>query len=125
MKLLLDSHILIWAASDRWQRLPSTITDALVDETNHKLISPASLAEIAVKASIGKLNIRNTFFDEVVNLGADMAPFEAEHAKVLAGLPMIHRDPFDRMLVAQAIVDGATLVTIDQTIKRYDVPTLP
>ena len=124
MKLLLDSHILIWAASDRWQRLPSTITDALVDETNHKLISPASLAEIAVKASIGKLNIRNTFFDEVVNLGADMAPFEAEHAKVLAGLPMIHRDPFDRMLVAQALAGHLTVVSADPSFDAYGVPRL-
>lgn len=123
MKLLLDTHVLLWARSDP-ARLPVPMREAMIDSNNKKIISVVSLTEIAIKASLGKLAVPDSFFDTVDGLGADVEPFTSPHAKLLARLPWIHRDPFDRMRIAQAIVDGATLLTVDDRIRQYAVPTL-
>lgn len=123
MKLLLDTHVLLWARSDSG-RLSTAVREALTDPANQAIVSVVSLTEIAIKSSRGKLDIDDTFFDSIGQLGADVEPFGLEHVKLLARLPWIHRDPFDRMLIAQALVDGATLLTVDERIRQYAVPTL-
>jgi len=123
VKLLLDTHILLWARIEP-ARLSPEVRHALEDSNNQKIISVVSLTEIAIKASIGKIAVDPAFFDTIDTLGCDVEPFLAQHAKALAALPSLHRDPFDRMLIVQAMIDGATLVTVDERILAYDVPTL-
>lgn len=123
MKLLLDTHILLWARTDP-ARLSASMLRALSDPANQKVVSVVSLTEIAIKGSLGKIEVHPRFFDTIDTLGCDVEPFQAHHAKALAALPWRHRDPFDRMLVTQALVDGATVLTVDERILGYDVPTL-
>ncbi|HMS73872.1 type II toxin-antitoxin system VapC family toxin [Gordonia sp. (in: high G+C Gram-positive bacteria)] len=123
MRTLLDTHILLWMRSAP-ERLPQSMVDVLADTSIRKMISVVSLTEIAIKVSTGKLDVGPRFFDTVGNLGLEVEPFGVDHARALAELPWIHRDPFDRMLVAQAMVDGATLLTVDPNIRKYPVSTL-
>lgn len=88
------------------------------------LFSAISLAEIAIKISIGKLEVAEGLGDLFVGAGLGQLPFLAAHAEELRGLPLIHRDPFDRMLVAQAKAEGIPILTIDERIKAYNVATI-
>ena len=106
------------------ERLSQNMLDALADTSTRKLISVVSLTEVAIKVSTGKLDVGQRFFETVGDLGLEIEPFGVDHARVLAELPWIHRDPFDRMLVAQAMVDGARLITVDPNIQKYPVSTL-
>ena len=122
MKLLLDTHMAIWwLAGDA--RMPEA-TIAAVEEAPEVMISAVSLWEIAIKQGTGRLDLPSGFVDALLEDFTELA-VRAEHVRALRGLPPIHRDPFDRMLVAQAIVEGSTLVTRDAEIARYDVPVLP
>ena len=88
------------------------------------MVSAVSLWELVTKCSIGKLSIAqvtSTLPTLVSSLGARVLPLEAAHAYAAYGLPLLHKDPFDRMLVAQAVADDLTLVTCDETIQRYNV----
>lgn len=123
MTLLLDTHVLLWMRSAP-ERLSQNMLDALADTSTRKLISVVSLTEVAIKVSTGKLDVGQRFFETVGDLGLEIEPFGVDHARVLAELPWIHRDPFDRMLVAQAMVDGARLITVDPNIQKYPVSTL-
>lgn len=124
MKLLVDTHVILWI---RYQptKVPAAVRRVLSDREHQKLMSSASLAEIAVKVNVGKLQITDDFFDTVDSIGLDLLPFEARHAAALAALPLHHRDPFDRMLIAQAIADDATVVTVDERFRVYGVRTMP
>jgi PIN domain nuclease of toxin-antitoxin system len=124
MRLLLDTHILLWATSEP-ERL-SGATRSLLEDANHELVfSAISLWEIAIKTSRGRDDfrvdagpLRRRLFDN----GYTELPMTGAHAAALAGLPRIHRDPFDRMLVAQAAVEGITLVTADSIVAKYPGP---
>jgi len=121
--VLLDTHVLLWMRSAP-ERLSPSVLGALADTSARKVISVVSLTEIAIKVSTGKLDVGPRFFETAGDLGLEIEPFGADHARVLAELPWIHRDPFDRMLVAQAMAGGATLITVDPNIQKYPVPTL-
>jgi PIN domain nuclease of toxin-antitoxin system len=124
MKLLLDSHILVLGAVEP-ERLSRAARVLVEDERNDLLFSAVSLWEIAIKAGLGRPDfqidvgeLRRNLFDngysEIAATGA--------HAAALANLPLIHRDPFDRMLIAQATVEGLTLVTGNPIVARYPGP---
>ena len=123
MRLLLDTHVLLWVRAGS-ARLPDTMRNVLADPGNEKIVSPTSLAEVAVKASIGKLTVPDDFYATVTSIGVTIEAFSTEDAAVLASLPQHHRDPFDRMLVAQAIRGRSTLVSADPQLKAYDVAVL-
>ncbi|MFC7487827.1 type II toxin-antitoxin system VapC family toxin [Knoellia sp. CPCC 206453] len=123
MRLLLDTHVALWVRTDA-RELPRTFRDALSSPSTHALISTISLAEIAVKRSIGKLDVDGDFRAGLHDIGLDELPFTGEHATALEGLPLLHRDPFDRMLVAQAIAEDLVFLTVDAQCLRYDVRTL-
>jgi PIN domain nuclease of toxin-antitoxin system len=124
MRLLLDTHILLWGAVEP-ERL-SRVASSLIDSPDNEMVfSALSLWEIAIKAGRGRADfridaamLRRSLFD---NGYAELAVTGA-HAAALAGLPPIHKDPFDRMLVAQAIVEGLTLVTSDPAVAKYPAP---
>lgn len=124
MRLILDTHILLWWWDDS-PRLTQGLRDLIADPAHEVLVSAVSIAEIAVKKAIGRLTIRDDFADGIERDGFAQLPLTASHGGRLTSLPLLHRDPFDRMLVAQAQVEGATLITVDSMVRQYDVRTLP
>lgn len=121
MRLLLDTHVLIWW--DEGARLSAAARSA-VETADQVYVSAVSGWEIAIKASLGRLRPTRTLAEAVEESGFEELPLRLRHTEVLAKLPMLHRDPFDRMLVAQAVSDRLTLVSRDRTLGRYDVPLI-
>lgn len=122
--LLVDTNVLLWLIGDKAEQIPEPVIDALESTANTVLVSSISLWEIVIKRSIGKLRITDRWSATVSRLGFTPLPFTAAHAEAVAELPQVHRDPFDRALVAQARWEGATLITADARIRRYPVDTL-
>jgi PIN domain nuclease of toxin-antitoxin system len=122
--LLLDSHVLLWfAAGDA--RLAREAVTAILDERNAKLVSVASIWELEIKRSKGQLAVPADLGARLNPAGFDLLDVTLDHVVRAAELPPHHRDPFDRMLVAQAQSASATLVTADGAIGAYDVPIMP
>jgi PIN domain nuclease of toxin-antitoxin system len=124
MNLLVDTHILLWWLADD-AGLPRKVRLLLLDTENLVYVSSATMWEIAIKRSIGKLEIPATYRDDIVNEGFKELSITWEHARRTAELPPIHRDPFDRMLIAQALSEKLVLVTTDETIGKYEVAVIP
>lgn len=123
MKLLLDTHILIWyLAGD--PKLPSAIRDLLVDPDNQVFVSVASVWEIAIKKALGKLASPDNLPEVLVECGFEVLQITIFHALQAGALPRHHDDPFDRMLVAQAMLEDLTLATRDSRIPAYGVSIL-
>lgn len=121
--LLLDTHVLLWANGDP-SRLGPIATAHLQDPVNRLLVSAVSVAEIAIKRSIGKLEMPMPIDDLVEALGAAWLDLTSTHAAAVERLPLLHRDPFDRLLAAQALVETVTLLTADERLLVYPVTTL-
>lgn len=124
MRLLLDTNVVLWFVLGDRHRVPDRVVDVVQDARIPVLVSAASVWEIAIKRSLGKLEIEDRWAGALTRLGFAQCPVTAEHAAAVEGLPWLHRDPFDRLLVAQAGLEEATLVTADARITAYDVPTL-
>ena len=124
MKLLLDTHLLLWAADDI-RLVPSAARALMRDPDNDLIFSVVSLWEIAIKTGRGRDDFRvdaGLLRRRLFENGYVELPMTGAHAAALAGLPAIHKDPFDRMLVAQATVEGLTLVTSDPAVATYPGP---
>ena len=125
MRLLLDTHLLLWAAGSP-ERLPFAARELLDDPQSVPIFSSASLWEVAIKSGLGRHDfhvdarlLRRGLLDN----GYDELPITGEHAVALDSLPPIHRDPFDRILiVVQSMVEGITLLTVDPLIAQYPAP---
>jgi len=124
MKVLLDTHMLLWAAGGL-PELPLAAKKMIEDPTNEVFFSAASLWEISIKHSLGRADfqvdpqvLRRALFDN----GYQEIVVTSLHAAATATLPPIHKDPFDRMLVAQAIAEGITLLTCDSEVAQYKGP---
>jgi PIN domain nuclease of toxin-antitoxin system len=123
MKLLLDTHVFLWwDAGDT--HLPAHFQQAIALPENHVYVSAASVWEIAIKKSTGKLAFEGSVAKAIEKQGFTPLPIAVEHAEWAGSLPVLHRDPFDRLLVAQAQLEGLTLITADEQILRYQVPHL-
>jgi PIN domain nuclease of toxin-antitoxin system len=124
MILLLDTHAFIWwTSTDR--RLGQNLIDLVGDPTHLVLVSPVSVLEIATKRRIGKLRFQRSITSAIETSGFQHLPILSEDAEIAGELSWDHKDPFDRLLVAQAIRRGATLVTADAAIRAYGtVPIL-
>ncbi|MFN7921544.1 MAG: type II toxin-antitoxin system VapC family toxin [Bryobacteraceae bacterium] len=118
MRFLLDTHILLWWLDDS-KALPAEARRLIADPENAIFVSAASIWEISIKQSLGKLDLPNRFDEVLAQSDFEPLPVRAEHARATRELPLIHRDPFDRMLVAQARVEGLTLLTADPAVARY------
>jgi PIN domain nuclease of toxin-antitoxin system len=127
MKLLLDTHTFIWFIMGS-PNLSASARTLIEDVANEKFLSIASLWEIAIKLSIGKLTL-SAPFDALIPQqlsinGFELLNIEIEHAAVVATLPFHHRDPFDRLLIAQAMVEKMPIVSIDAVFDAYPVTRL-
>jgi PIN domain nuclease of toxin-antitoxin system len=126
MKLLLDTHAFLWldAGSDQ---IPARVVEVIEANENSVYLSVASLWEIQIKAASGKLQLERPLAEVIrqqISVGFHILPVMARHVLALQELPGHHRDPFDRLLIAQAIRDDLTLISCDPQIGRYSVPTL-
>lgn len=121
---MLDTRILLWWWENS-SKLSTELRDLIADSDHEVFVSAVSIVEIAIKRSLGRLVIDDDFAEHIERDGFTELPLTAAHGGRLASLPPIHRDPFDRMLVAQAQVEGATLVTVDHMVQQYDVQHLP
>ena len=124
MRLLLDTHTFLWAVLDD-SRLSDKARTLMLNADNELLVSPASHWEIAIKISLGKYTLNDDFetFIERQTVYSEFTPLpiSVKHAALVATLPFHHRDPFDRMLVAQAICEGIPIVSIDRLLDAYSV----
>jgi PIN domain nuclease of toxin-antitoxin system len=124
MKLLLDTHLLLWAAGEP-KRL-SKQARSLIDNTENELLfSAASLWEVAIKRGLGREDFKvdaRLLRRGLLDNGYNELPITSDHVVATESLPPIHRDPFDRVLVAQATVEGITLLTLDSLVSRYPGP---
>ncbi len=126
MKLLLDTHVLLWAAGSP-DRLPPDARVLLDDPDNELLFSAASLWEIAIKRGLGRADFQvdaRVLRRGLLDNGYLELPITSEHTVFIESLPPIHKDPFDRILVAQATVEGISLLTADTLIAQYPGPIL-
>jgi len=124
VKLLLDTHVLLWAAGEP-DRLSGDAQSLLEDPANQLYFSPVSLWEVAIKSGLGRADFQvdpGLMRRGLIDNGYEELPISGQHAVHIATLPPIHRDPFDRMLVAQAQVEGITLLTVDALVARYPGP---
>jgi PIN domain nuclease of toxin-antitoxin system len=124
MKLLLDTHLLLWAAGQP-AHLSARARALLKDPANQLVFSAASLWEIAIKCCPGRDDFRvdpRLLRRGLLDNGYGELPITSEHAVAIDGLPALHKDPFDRILVAQATVEGMTLLTTDPVVAQYRGP---
>jgi PIN domain nuclease of toxin-antitoxin system len=126
MRLLLDTHTFLWFINDN-PKLSATALDLL--ESDHTvLLSTASLWEIAIKYSLGKLNLPSPYEDfitqQILRNDIDLLSIQIPHPAAVSRLPFHHRDPFDRMLIAQSIVEDVSLVSADTTLDAYPIKRL-
>lgn len=124
MKLLLDTHLLLWAAGSP-DRLPAEALHLLADPQNELLFSAASMWEIVIKQSLGREDFQadaRVLRRGLLDNGYAELMITSEHAVAIASLPPIHKDPFDRVLVAQSMVEGITLLTADSRVAQYPGP---
>ena len=123
MRLLLDTSTLIWAIRDP-SKLGDTTRNAIAEPANTVFVSAASAWEVAIKRATGKLDAPGNLRDWIAEAPFEELPITVEHATAAGALPLHHRDPFDRMLVAQAQLENLTLVAHDDEIARYDVSVI-
>jgi PIN domain nuclease of toxin-antitoxin system len=124
MKLLLDTHVLLWAAGEPSQLSAAALT-LIEDPGNELIFSAASLWEITIKRGLGRDDLRvdpRLLRRGLLDNGYSELPVTSEHAVAIDILPAIHKDPFDRILVAQATIEGMALVTADPVVARYPGP---
>jgi PIN domain nuclease of toxin-antitoxin system len=122
VSLLLDTHALLWWLGDT--ELTDLARQEIADPSNLVAVSAASIWEISIKASLGKLKIDVPVAPQVATGRFESLPISLDHAERAGGLPHQHRDPIDRMLVAQAQIEGLTIVTRDGAFESYDVTTM-
>lgn len=128
MRVLLDTHVLLWWSSQRGARLSDRARELLTDGTTDVALSIASAWEIAIKAGAGRLDLPRPAEGYVPDLlrihGFELMGIELTHALRAGALPPIHGDPFDRMLVAQSQIEAVPIITADPWIGRYDVEVI-
>lgn len=124
MKLLLDTHLLLWAAEGS-KRVPRNARALMADLENELLFSVASLWEITIKSGLNRADFQvdaRVLRRGLIDNGYGELPILSEHVVAIDALPSIHKDPFDRLLIAQAKVEGIALLTDDVTVARYQGP---
>ncbi len=124
MRILLDTHILLWWLADD-PLLPQPAAAAIAKADTDVVVSAATAWEIAIKKAAGRLDVPDDLLGALAANEFDGLPITADHAVIAGALPPHHADPFDRMLIAQARAEGLTLVSVDERFGNYDVDLLP
>ncbi|MCT7984636.1 type II toxin-antitoxin system VapC family toxin [Laspinema sp. A4] len=124
MRLLLDTHTFIWFVIGD-PRIRPDLRERIANENNQKLLSKASVWEVAIKQSTGKLNFARPFRDvieqQLATNGIDLLDISLAHIEIVASLPMHHRDPFDRLIIAQGIVEQIPIISADTIFDAYPI----
>jgi PIN domain nuclease of toxin-antitoxin system len=120
LKLLLDTHTAIWLLSGD-ERLSDNARRHLIDESSQILLSAAVVWEVAIKRRLGKLDLPESYLDLLLGAGVQPLSITVTHAAAVEQLPAHHRDPFDRLLVAQASIEGAAIVSRDDALRPYGI----
>ncbi|MCL2873447.1 MAG: type II toxin-antitoxin system VapC family toxin [Defluviitaleaceae bacterium] len=126
MGIILDTHVAIWFFEGD-KRLSKSAIDAICDLDNMIYVSIASVWEVSIKLSTGKLKFDGgieNFIETIYKNEFELLGISPRHTKTIAELPFIHRDPFDRMLVAQAIAEDMAILTVDENIARYEIKSM-
>jgi PIN domain nuclease of toxin-antitoxin system len=123
MNLLLDTHVLLWWL-DAFPSLSEIARNKISDVSNIVFVSAAVIWEIRIKQALGKLKIPASFRKVLERQPFEVLPITVDHAHAVGNLPSHHRDPFDRMLIAQAKVEGLTLVSHDRIFHQYRIPII-
>jgi PIN domain nuclease of toxin-antitoxin system len=123
MRYLLDTHILLWWLYDD-PKLPTRHRRLLEDTRNEIFVSSASIWEIEIKRQKGNLAIDDRYLDAIEAEGFSILSIRPEHALALRRIPMLHQDPFDRILIAQTIAEGIPLLSVDKKVLQYDIPII-
>lgn len=118
MRLLLDTHTFLWWVEDS-PRLPKRFRAAIAEPENDVFVSSVTVWEIAIKKRTGRIILSGGIVEEIRSHGFQPLPITVGHAEAVEQLPAIHRDPFDRMLVAQAIAEGLVLLSVDSQTLKY------
>jgi len=124
VKLLLDTHLLLWAAATP-ERLSAAALAEIENPDNELIFSAASLWEVAIKRGLGRADFTvdpRLLRRGMIDNGYGELPVTSEHAVGVDSLPPLHKDPFDRILIAQSIAEGITLLTVDEQVARYPAP---
>jgi len=124
MKLLLDTHILLWSAIDE---LPASAAEYILDESNTLYFSPASIWEVVIKRGLNRPDFRvdpYMLYNGLLDNGYEELPVTTRHVLAVGTLPDIHKDPFDRLLLAQAMAEGLHLLTSDTLMTQYAAPVI-
>jgi PIN domain nuclease of toxin-antitoxin system len=119
--LLLDTNVIVWLLLGHRSSVTEKARTALEDGQNLVAVSAVSVWEIAIKRSVGKLRIEDGWARALIRLGFEAMPVTAQHAELVERLPWHHRDPFDRLLIAQAALEDRALVSADSRLAAYDV----
>ena len=126
MRYLLDTHTLIWAIEGS-DNLPKFTKNVIQDTSNICLVSLASIWEISIKYSLGRLKIitdLESYISIIKKSGFDVLPIKESHVLSVSKLPFHHKDPFDRLIIAQAHIENLTLISKDSKFKNYNIPIL-
>lgn len=126
VKYLVDTHVLLWLLAAP-ERIAEPVRAALADRSNPLLVSAASALEISTKVRLGKLDAADlplTMGRRISEIGGEVLPITLEHAVLAGSLNWSHRDPFDRLLVAQAMIENASFVTVDSAMVDLPVPRI-
>ena len=124
MRLLLDTHTMLWTLFER-DRLSTKARAAIEAEENEIFVSVVSPWELAIKRSHRPIEVADEVIPSLQRQRFEILPVLLRHTIAIEGMPYHHRDPFDRMLVAQAVTDGMTIVTSDRKLRRYSVSLMP
>jgi PIN domain nuclease of toxin-antitoxin system len=124
MNLLLDTHVFLWFVNDH-PKLSNHLKDLIEDDDNVSYLSMASLWEMSIKFNLGKLTLEPDYEEfverEVITSSIKLLKIELEHFKINAALPFHHRDPFDRLIIAQAVVENLPIISVDSAFDKYSV----
>ena len=123
MNLFLDTHVLLWWLDDN-PVLSERARSAIADPGNLVILSSVVTWEIRTKQALGKLKIPSDFYNVIKNQGFEFLSITSDHAYAVGDIPMHHRDPFDRMIISQAKLEGLTVVTHDSIFKEYGISVL-
>lgn len=124
MRQLLDTHLVLWWMEGDVSKISERALAALGSEGMEPVVSAVTVWEVAIKRSLGKVKARAGMLNEIERAGVELLPVTARHADLVASLPLHHRDPFDRLLVAQATAENIPLVTSDKSLRRYDIEVI-
>ncbi|NEP11516.1 MAG: type II toxin-antitoxin system VapC family toxin [Symploca sp. SIO2C1] len=124
MNILLDTHVFLWFVNDD-PKLSDKLKILIEDENNFCYLSLASLWEMSIKYNLGKLNLDNSYEEfveaEIIQSRISLIEIKLEHFKINASLPLHHRDPFDRLIIAQSMAENIPIITLDSAFNKYSV----